>query len=103
MAAEFPGLKIILAQPAWPWQEEALAVARHKPNVYLELSGVSPAGFGEGLLSSVTGPLQDRTLFGSDFPFVTPDQWLQDWGNLGIDESVSQKILYDNAAALLGE
>src|SRR6185437_14089275 len=42
VAAEFPGLDIILAHPSFPWQEEALAISVHKPNVYIDLSGWSP-------------------------------------------------------------
>src|SRR6516165_8671943 len=38
VAADFPDLKIILAHPSFPWQEEALSVATHKPNVYIDLS-----------------------------------------------------------------
>ncbi len=103
VAAEFPDLAIIMAHPSWPWQDEAIAIAQHKPNVYLELSGWSPKYFSESLLSAVTGPLQDRTLFGSDFPFLTPDKWLEDWESLGVDEPVTRKILAGNALALLGE
>ena len=40
VAADFPDLKIILAHPSFPWQEEALSVATHKPNVYID----PPAG-----------------------------------------------------------
>jgi uncharacterized protein len=32
----------IHAHPSFPWQDEALAVATHKPNVYIDLSGWSP-------------------------------------------------------------
>lgn len=45
VAVDFPELKIILAHPSFPWQEEALAVAQHKPNVYIDLSGWSPKYF----------------------------------------------------------
>ena len=45
VAADFPDLKIILAHPSFPWQEEALSVATHKPNVYIDLSGWSPKVF----------------------------------------------------------
>ena len=45
VAVDFTGLKIILAHPSFPWQEEALAVAQHKPNVYIDLSGWSPKYF----------------------------------------------------------
>lgn len=102
VAAQFPGLRIILAHPSWPWQEEAIAVALHKQNVYLELSGWSTERFSKSLLQAATGPLQDRALFGSDFPFVAPEDWLRDWESLELDPAVSRKILHDNAVALLG-
>ncbi len=45
VAADFPNLTIILAHPSFPWQDEALAVATHKPLVYIDLSGWSPRYF----------------------------------------------------------
>ncbi|MFQ5947729.1 MAG: amidohydrolase family protein [Acidimicrobiia bacterium] len=103
VAADFPELKIILAHPSWPWQEEAIAVARHKANVYLELSGWSPKYLDPSLLEAMRGPLAERTLFGTDFPFLTPDKWLGDWEGLGMPEDLTHNILYENAARLLGD
>lgn len=102
VAVDFPDLRIILAHPSWPWQDQALAVARHKPNVYLELSGWSPALFTESLLQAIRGPLSERTLFGTDFPFLTPDKWLGDFEKLDMPEDIARRILHDNAAELLG-
>ena len=45
VAVDFPDMPIILAHPSFPWQEEALSVAQHKPNVYIDLSGWSPKYF----------------------------------------------------------
>ena len=45
VAADFPGLRIILAHPSFPWQDEALSIATHKPGVYIDLSGWSPKYF----------------------------------------------------------
>ncbi len=45
IAADFPELTIIGAHPSWPWQEEMLALAVHKTNVYIDLSGWSPKYF----------------------------------------------------------
>ena len=42
VAVDFPDMPIILAHPSFPWQEEALSVATHKPQVYIDLSGWSP-------------------------------------------------------------
>jgi predicted TIM-barrel fold metal-dependent hydrolase len=41
-------------------------------------------------------------LFGSDYPMITPDRWLQDFEGLGFDAETTRLILKDNAARLLG-
>ena len=102
IAATFPDLQIVMAHPSWPWQAEALAVARHKTNVWIDLSGWSPKYLSQELLDAVRGPLADRTLFGTDFPFITPEKWLRDWETLGMPDDLSRQILHDNAARLLG-
>lgn len=101
VAARFPTLRIVLAHPSWPWQQEAIAVAQHKPNVYLELSGWSPKYLSDELLSAVRRTLSDRTLFGTDFPFLTPDRWLRDWREVVDDEALTRKVTLENAARLL--
>lgn len=68
VAVDFPDMKIILAHPSFPWQEEALSVATHKPNVYIDLSGWSPKYFPPILVRYVNTILQDKMLFGSDWP-----------------------------------
>jgi uncharacterized protein len=102
LAAQVPTLKIVAAHPSWPWQDEAIAAARHKPTIWLELSGWSPKYFPPQLVEACTGTLAERTLFGSDFPFITPELWLREWDKLGVDPAVTQRILHDNAAELLG-
>jgi predicted TIM-barrel fold metal-dependent hydrolase len=101
VAAEFPGLDIILAHPSFPWQEEALAVAVHKPNVYIDLSGWSPKYFPEILVQYINTRLRGKILFGSDFPLITPDRWLADFEKLPIKDEVRPEVLKYNAARLL--
>ena len=102
VAADFPELKIILAHPSFPWQEEALAVAVHKPNVYIDLSGWSPKYFPEILIQYTNTRLKNKMLFGSDFPLIAPDRWLKDFEKLPIKDEVRPLVLKDNAARLLG-
>ena len=102
LAARHPELRIIAAHPSWPWQAEAIATARHKPSVWLELSGWSPRLFPPDLVEAVAGELSHRSLFGSDFPFITPQKWIGDWERLGLSAEVTRRVLHDNAAALLG-
>jgi predicted TIM-barrel fold metal-dependent hydrolase len=102
VAADFPDLPIIIAHPSFPWQDEALAVATHKPLVHIDLSGWSPKYFPPQLVRYANTLLQDKVLFGSDFPVITPDRWLADFDKLEIKPEVRPMILRDNAIRLLG-
>jgi predicted TIM-barrel fold metal-dependent hydrolase len=102
VAVDFPELRIILAHPSFPWQDEALAVATHKPYVHIDLSGWSPKYFPPQLVRYANTLLQDKMLFGSDYPVLTPDRWLADFDKLEIKPAVRPKILKENAARLLG-
>lgn len=101
IAADFPELTIIMAHPAVPWQEEQLAVAVHKANVYIDLSGWSPKYFRPTLVQYATTLLQDKVLFGSDYPALQPDRWLKDFEALEMKPEVRQKILLENARKVL--
>ncbi len=102
VAADFPDLTIIGAHPSWPWQEEMLAIAVHKTNVYIDLSGWSPKYFPPSLIRYANTLLQDRVLFGSDYPFLTPERWIADFEKAGFKPEVREKILLGNAKRLLG-
>jgi predicted TIM-barrel fold metal-dependent hydrolase len=102
VAADLPELDIILAHPSFPWQEEALAIATHKPNVYIDLSGWSPTYFPEILVQYINTRLKDKMLFGSDYPLITPDRWLADFEKLPIRDAVRPLVLKENAARLFG-
>jgi predicted TIM-barrel fold metal-dependent hydrolase len=102
VAADFPDMRIILAHPSFPWQEEALAVATHKPNVFIDLSGWSPKYFPPILIQYCNTLLKHKMLFGSDWPAITPDRWMSDFKNIEIRDEVRPLILKENAARLLG-
>jgi uncharacterized protein len=101
VAADFPGLRIVIAHPSFPWQDEALAVANHKPLVHIDLSGWSPKYFPPQLVRYANTLLRDKVLFGSDFPVLTPDRWLADFDKLDMKPEVRPLILKENAARLL--
>jgi uncharacterized protein len=101
VAADFPNLTIIMAHPAVPWQEDQLAVALHKGNVYIDLSGWSPKYFRPILVQYIRSILQDKALFGSDYPVIQPERWLRDFETLELKDEVRQKILLDNAKRVL--
>ena len=101
VAADFPEMPIILAHPSFPWQDEALAIATHKSNVYIDLSGWSPKYFPANLVQYANTLLRHRVLFGSDYPAITPDRWIADFERLPIKPEVRPLIMKENAARLL--
>jgi uncharacterized protein len=102
VAADFPDMPIVLAHPSFPWQDEAISIAMHKPEVHIDLSGWSPKYFPPQLVRYANTLLKRQVLFGSDFPMITPDRWLRDFEQLEIDDEVRPLILKENAARLLG-
>jgi uncharacterized protein len=100
--AEHPRLRVVFAHPAVPWVDEQLSIVTHKPGAWIDLSGWSPKYFPPRLVRAAGSYLQDRVLFGSDFPLLGPDRWLADFDGLGFDPQVRQKIVKDNALRLLG-
>jgi len=102
VAIDFPDIQIIVAHPSWPWQDEALSLALHKPNVWIDLSGWSPKYFPPQLVQYANTLLKDRMLFGSDYPLITPERWMKDFDEAGFKDKVKPLILKDNAIRLLG-
>ncbi len=102
VAVDFPDMPIIMAHPSFPWQDEALSVCLHKPQVYIDLSGWSPKYFPPQLVQYTNTLLKHKVLFGSDFPLITPDRWLADFEQIAIRPEVRPLILKENAIKLLG-
>src|SRR5579862_2211842 len=102
VAVDFPDMPIILAHPSFPWQDEAISVCLHKPQVYIDLSGWSPKYFSPILIQYANTLLKKKMLFGSDFPLITPDRWMTDFAAIAIKDEVRPLILRENAIRLFG-
>lgn len=100
VAARFPSLTIIAAHAGWPWHEELLAIALHKANVHLDVSGWVPKYLPKVVWDYANGPLKHKVLFGTDYPFVEPGRILE-----GLKEVLKPEalpgVLGGNAARLL--
>ena len=101
VAVDFPDMPIIMAHPSFPWQDEAISVCLHKPQVYIDLSGWSPKYFSPTLIQYANTLLKNKMLFGSDFPLITPDRWLADFAKIAINDEVRPLILKENAIRFL--
>ena len=102
VAADFPELTTILAHPSVPWADASISIATHKSNVFIDLSGWSPKYFPPQLTRAIGSLLKTKALFGSDFPLITPERWMNDFEKLGIKEEAVPLIMKDNAVKVLG-
>jgi hypothetical protein len=102
VAVDFPEMSIVMAHPSFPWQDEALSIAMHKPQVSIDLSGWTPKRFPPQLIKAMSSNLMHQTLFGTDFPLITPDRWLEDFATLELSAEVRSAILKENALRILG-
>jgi len=102
LAADFPHLTIVAAHPGWPWVDEMTAVALHKGNVFWELSGWAPKYFPDALKKDIKGRLQDKIMFGSDYPSIPYERLFREWDELALPAPVAEKVFHTNAERVLG-
>jgi predicted TIM-barrel fold metal-dependent hydrolase len=103
LAARHPDLQILIAHPAFPWEKEQLAVCQQKGNVYMDLSGWLPKYIDEQVLHYAGTVLRDKVMFGTDYPMIDPDEWLESFEeHTDYDEATQRKLLWENAESFLG-
>ena len=102
VAVDFPDLKIIMAHPSFPWQDEALAVAaRHIQRLHRPLRLVPE------ILPGEPGPVRELAPAHEGavrlrLPDDPPDRWIADFEKLAIKPEVRPLIMRENALRLLG-
>ncbi|HKV87109.1 MAG TPA: amidohydrolase family protein [Candidatus Dormibacteraeota bacterium] len=101
-AAAFPDLKIIAAHFGYPWHLELLAMALHKTNIHIDISGWAPRYIPAEVMRDMKGRLQDQFVFGSDYPFISPQRCLDELQSLEFPDAALQKVLLGNGRRLLG-
>lgn len=101
VAAAFPDLEIIAAHFGYPWQAELLAMALHKTNIWIDISGWAPRYIPSEVVRDMKGRLQNQFLFGSDYPFIQPQRCLDELASLDLGEPVLRKVLVENGKRLL--
>ena len=102
VAARHPQMPIVLAHVGWPWHLEALAMALHKSNVVLDISGWRYRYLPEDVRREMARRLRGQFCFGTDYPMFDPEACLDELSALGLPDEAERRVLRDNAAALLG-
>jgi predicted TIM-barrel fold metal-dependent hydrolase len=100
LAKDFPRMQILAAHPGWPWVEETIGVVTHKKNLYVDTSGYLAEQLPELFQRAIGSRLQDKALFGTDFPYVDLAKALVSFDKVGFKDAVKEKLLLGNARRL---
>lgn len=99
IAAGYPDLKLLCGHSFFGAWDEAIAVAKEFPNVYLELTAVLCV---RGPLERfVAAGLSEKLLFGVDLPWFDPHQGIGAVLSAEISDQDRHNILHRNARKLL--
>jgi predicted TIM-barrel fold metal-dependent hydrolase len=101
VAAAHPGLTVVAAHFGFPWHLDLLAMALHKTNVYVDISGWAPRRVPAEVIRELRGRLSGQFLWGSDYPFIAPERCLSELDELDLPDEVVRAVLHDNAARVL--
>ena len=101
VAADFPNLNIICAHHPWPFAREMASVLMHKGNVYNEQHGWAPRYFDEFFRREINTRLQDKIMFGSDYPWLSYERLFKGWEAGDYKPEVLEKVYYKNAQRVL--
>jgi predicted TIM-barrel fold metal-dependent hydrolase len=102
VARDFPELKIVISHGGYPWVNEAIIVAQRNRNVYIELSEYEFSPMSEAYVQAANTMIADKILYASAHPFVDFREALETYKRLDFKPEVRNKIMYENAAKLLG-
>ncbi|MEW6554837.1 MAG: amidohydrolase family protein [Actinomycetota bacterium] len=98
---DFPALKTVIAHFSWSWHEENMTTCQRNVNVWFDIAGWAPRHIPESVVRYMDVP-SDKVLFGSDYPLASRQRIVKELDGLGLKEETEQRLLHDNAAALLG-
>jgi len=94
-------IDLVAAHFGWPWQMDLIAIALHKTNVYIDISGWAPRRIPAEVLRELRGRLSGQFLWGSDYPFIAPERCLSELEAFDLPSEVMTAVLHDNAARVL--
>ncbi len=76
VASAFPEIRMVIAHFGFPWPSDVVALLRKHPNVYTDISALydRPWFLYNALVSAIEYGVQDKVLFGTDYPGITPGE-----------------------------
>jgi uncharacterized protein len=102
VARAFPQLAIVCYHGFYPFVNEMVGVAFRYDNVHVVADMYIFQPGGRLYVEAANGFMADQLLFGSSYPFRAMRQSVDDYLALGFAPSVLDKVMFSNAARLLG-
>lgn len=101
--AHFPDLTVVASHGNWPWVQEIIHVAFRRPNLYLspDMYLYNLPGM-DDYIKAANGFMRDRFLFATAYPLCPLVEYTRWFLGLPIAPDAMEKILYGNAARILG-
>jgi len=102
VALDFPELTIVGGHIGYPWTDEAIAVATKHDKVYIDTSAYTAARYPPALVEFMRSHGQQKVLFGTNYPMITPAKALVGLDALGLSPEGRQAFLAGNARRVFG-
>ena len=114
VVVEFPELRMVIAHLGHPWIAETLVLIRKHPHLYSDISALHyrPWQFYNALITAKEYGVLDKLLFGSDYPFTTPEAQIDGLRNINrVTEGTNlprltgdeiERLIYSPTLACLG-
>jgi predicted TIM-barrel fold metal-dependent hydrolase len=114
VARSLPDLCLVIGEMGWPWVAETLALLSKHERVYADVACISgrPWDLYNALIAASEAGTLDRILFGSGFPFQTPEQAIESIYSInsyghgtklpGVARSELRAIVEADSLAILG-
>lgn len=103
VAADFPDLDIILAHFGFPWVNQVISLGMTRDNIFIDLSGWAPSHIPDKIWTYANSLLADRFMFGTDYPGLLPQRWIQEFKSIDLKNQTKSNILGDNARRIILE
>jgi hypothetical protein len=104
VARDFPQMKIISGHGNWPWVAEIIHICYRRTNIWLSpdmyLFGGMPGA--REYVDVMNGFMSERFLFATAYPVLPLGESVEKFLQFPLKESVIDRVLYRNAAELLG-
>lgn len=108
IAVACPDLRIIISHMGHPWETECVVLIRKHPNLYSNVSALHyrPLRHYQAFMTALEYGVEDKLIFGSDFPSATPEQVISGLNKVNqvvkgtafpqFPQEVIDRIIYEN-------